>query len=245
MDNNSLKELLLNNSKGLERLLEILEKDLKRKKKKNFFYILGPIASILAVVIGGIFTGVYQKYQAENQKYLQEQQNRILEIQVVEKFLPHLSSGNDATQKSAIIALGELGNPELATKIAALYNSTGTRQGADALMSYSTQANNTQTVPIISEKLNTSKTEERWIYLGEYSANENRWIKRYLDFDDQTIPNTLVNKTLKVRRETGSLNVRKSILGEVIGGLKPESTIKILEVRNFAGIGYMWARVTR
>jgi hypothetical protein len=66
-----------------------------------------------------------------------------------------------------------------------------------------------------------------------------------LDFDDQTIPNTLVNKTLKVRRETGSLNVRKSILGEVIGGLKPESTIKILEVRNFAGIGYMWARVTR
>jgi hypothetical protein len=134
MDNNSLKELLLNNSKGLERLLEILEKDLKRKKKKNFFYILGPIASILAVVIGGIFTGVYQKYQAENQKYLQEQQNRILEIQVVEKFLPHLSSGNDATQKSAIIALGELGNPELATKIAALYNSTGTRQGADALI---------------------------------------------------------------------------------------------------------------
>jgi len=201
--------------------------------------------------MGGVFTGIYsqrqneiQKYQAEMQKSLQEQQNRILEVQVVEKFLPHLSSDNESTQKAAIIALGELSNPVIATRIAALFNSNGTRAGVDALMASSTTSYQTQPLPVDSQTLSATKTEERWIYLGEYSSTDERWIKKYLDFDSRAVPDHLVNQTLKVRKETGALNVRKAPLGEVIDGLKPESTVKILEIKNFARLGYMWARVT-
>jgi hypothetical protein len=248
MNDESLEKLLRDNLEEQKNLLSEFKSS--RIKTRDFWDHLGTISAILVAIIGGIFTLIYsqhqnevQKYQAEIQKSVQEQQNRILEVQVVEKFLPHLSSDNESIKKAAIIALGELGNIEIATRLAALFNSIGTRDGVDALMTSSTTNYQTQLPSGAGDKPSAAKTDELWIYLGEYSMADARWIKRYLDFDNNTIPNNLINQTLKVRKETGALNVRKSCLGEVVDGLEPESSVKILEIKNYAGIGYMWARV--
>jgi hypothetical protein len=58
-------------------------------------------------------------------------------------------------------------------------------------------------------------------------------------------PENLLDRTLKVRKETGALNVRDSPLGEVVGGLSPGTRVHLVEVKDFAGLGYMWARVER
>jgi hypothetical protein len=150
MDQTSTDQILHQLLEEQKRLLEALTN--QRPKSKDVwdrFAALSPLISGLAVaLVGAVFTGIYSSRQSEIQKELQSHQNRILEMQTIEGFLPHLSSGNVSTQKAAVIAIGELSSPALAARIGALFNSAGTKAGAEALMASATPSSAAQLVPV-------------------------------------------------------------------------------------------------
>lgn len=85
---------------------------------------IGAIAPILSAVIiaciGAYFTYTYNL-----------QQLKVQEIQTIERFMPHLV-GDEKSKRAAILAIGSLGNAQLAAKVASVYASEGT---ASALQS--------------------------------------------------------------------------------------------------------------
>lgn len=86
----------------------------------------------------------------------------------------------------------------------------------------------------------------RWIYLGQYSQVDRSWSTRYLDFPSDSKPESLINLKMRVRRDTGALNVREfPFSGPVIGGLRPGTTVTILDTKEYTGSGYIWARITQ
>ncbi|MDO8788211.1 MAG: hypothetical protein Q7J42_09115, partial [Sulfuritalea sp.] len=88
-----------------------------------------------------------------------------------------------------------------------------------------------------------------WVYLGHFVASEKKWKTRYFDFPASAEPTSLATKALKVRLETGSINVRVGMpteSGEFLSVkevLKPESQIKVKSIREWSSTGYMWAEV--
>jgi hypothetical protein len=51
-----------------------------------------------------------------------------------------------------------------------------------------------------------------WVFLGSYG--DSTWQTRYLDFGEHASPASLRGKSLRVRRETGSLNIRANLFYE-------------------------------
>jgi hypothetical protein len=90
-------------------------------------------------------------------------------------------------------------------------------------------------------------TEQGWAYLGNYEKGT--WVTRYFEFPENSDPSSLVQTSLEVSRKTGALNVRKGMpnpLGQfpqVIDVLRAGTEVKILEVKEWYGSGYMWARI--
>lgn len=93
-------------------------------------------------------------------------------------------------------------------------------------------------------------SEEGWAYLGHYVASEKNWKTRYFDFPAIWSPQELNDKTLLVREETGSLNVRvgmPTMTGkflEVKDALKPGSKAHVQEIKEWHSTGYMWAKIS-
>src|SRR5262249_18347500 len=96
------------------------------------------ISGICVFAIGGYFTYVYN-----------QQQLRLQEVQTIEKFLPRLA-GDEQSKRAAILAISSLTNTELASRMAAIYASTGT---ASALQSIA-QSGNARDKSIASLALN-------------------------------------------------------------------------------------------
>jgi hypothetical protein len=80
-------------------------------------------------------------------------------------------------------------------------------------------------------------------------ANERQWKTRYFDFEATTAPRALIDKSLKVRGQTGALNVREgmpTLVGafrKVIDVLNPGSEATVHEIREWHSTGYMWAKI--
>lgn len=97
-----------------------------------------------------------------------------------------------------------------------------------------------------SEKISL---KEAWAYLGHYVKSSNKWKTRYFEFDPDKKPDSLKGKWLKVREQTGDLNIRvgpPTATGQflkVIDVLKPKSEAKILEIEEWYSTGYMWAKI--
>jgi hypothetical protein len=93
------------------------------------------------------------------------------------------------------------------------------------------------------------KGKEEWVYLGDYSSEDGMWRTRYLDFPSDADPRTL-SKKFRVRKETGSLNVRRGMpdaeakFPEVIDILKPGTEVTIQEVTPWQSTGFIWARIS-
>src|SRR5205807_8188232 len=84
--------------------------------------------------IGWYFTQAYNRRQIESTSLqsardqdLKEQQNRLIELETIEKMIPHLTKGEDS-KRVALLAMKVLGNPELATQMAQLYAGEGSVQ---------------------------------------------------------------------------------------------------------------------
>jgi len=76
------------------------------------------LSSVVIAFVGTIFTREYDI-----------QQTKINELTILEKFIPHLASGNRSEQQVAIIEISALGDTEVAARVAKLYPSEGTIAG--------------------------------------------------------------------------------------------------------------------
>jgi hypothetical protein len=234
--------------KLFEELLEKLGD--KRQNKKDFWDRFGAISTFLSTVVlaalGLYFTNQYNERQGARDFQTQIHQTRVLEMQTVERFIPHLT-GDEETKKIALLAITSLGSPEFATKFAQLSPSEGTEAAADQIMRTATSANqNEAPAPIVSTP---SRDKEGWAYVGHYIDSSNKWKTRYFDISETAKPDTLVGKILSVREQTGALNVREgmpTITGSfkpVMGALKVGSKAEIVEIKEWLNSGYIWAKI--
>ena len=120
----------------------------------------------------------------------------------------------------------------------------------EQLQSFAKQLGKQLDKPKIAEiKATTSRSvREGWAYMGHFENGT--WITRYFKFPKNVEPSSLVQKhDLEVSEETGALNVRKKMpnfIGQfapVVDTLKAGSKVEILEIEEWGGSGYMWARI--
>ncbi len=88
------------------------------KPPKDFWDKIASVAPIVSGILvfgaGAYFTYTYN-----------QQQLRLMEVQTIEKFIPHLM-GNEKSKKAAILALSFLTNTKIASKFASIFASSGT-----------------------------------------------------------------------------------------------------------------------
>ncbi len=87
--------------------------------------ISGLISGLTVALIGFYATNVYNRRQRELEEHRRDQELLVSQVQTVEKFIPHLSSDNEKTKAGALIAIAQLGNEELAVKLAAAFGGSG------------------------------------------------------------------------------------------------------------------------
>lgn len=227
-------------------------------KKKDVLERVAALATILvpAVIaaVGLIFTYQFNKQQEiriqqnqEHQQQNQKHQVRILEMQTLEKFIPHLA-GNEKTKEIALIAITTLGSPEIATQFAQLSPSKGSEIATDRIMRIASSPEQGQ----IPKSVGAVATTERkgWSYVGHFLDSRSEWKTRYFDIGVNVDPESLIGETIMVREETGALNVREGMptmtgsFKPVIAALKPGSRVKILQVNQWLSSGYIWAHIS-
>jgi hypothetical protein len=103
-----------------KRLIEKLEtSDSALRPKKDVWdrtMAVAPIISALIIASGGAwFTAIYN-----------QQQLKLQEIQTIEKFFPHLRTGDEKSKRAAILAISSLADAKLASNVAAIFASEGT-----------------------------------------------------------------------------------------------------------------------
>ena len=130
MTDEKLKTLINELIVQQKKLLEVLGTDVKKRNKNKDFWdkfssLSTFLSSVLIAGIGLYFTNTYNERQSQRDLDWKKEQNRIAEIQTVEKFIPHLT-GSEESKKVAILTISSLGNTELATQIAQLYGTQGT-----------------------------------------------------------------------------------------------------------------------
>jgi S1-C subfamily serine protease len=119
----------------IEKRLEALEReslDLKQKLIKppkdrwdKLAAISTLISGIVVALIGFYATSVYNRRQKEAEDHRKDQELTISQVQTVEKFIPHLSSANEAIKAAALSTIAALGNDELAVKLARIFGGSG------------------------------------------------------------------------------------------------------------------------
>lgn len=226
----------------------------QRKPKDNWDRLsalsglLSAVSALIIAGVGGYFTSVYRELDDARRaddlaaRAAQEaHQNRIREMQALANFLPYLTRGDEAQKQAAIVIIGWSARPEIATELTAVFESPGTRAGADFL---SASVSATQATPPPASAARPDGGPERWIYLGEYDKAAGEWKKQYLSFDAKEPPRALEGQTPAVSRQTGALYVRDRPLGEIVGDKQAGATVKICETRDFANLGYIWGRIS-
>jgi hypothetical protein len=103
----------------------------ERRPAKDFWEKLAALSGVLtftsSLVIAGVgwyFTRSYNDRQAEAQRLQNVQQNRLVEMQTIERLIPHLIK-DEQSKRAALIAINELASPTLAIQIAAAFGGTG------------------------------------------------------------------------------------------------------------------------
>jgi S1-C subfamily serine protease len=107
-------------------------------KKKDVWDKLSALASVATIVssltiglVGGWFTYSYNKrqmeqaaLQASRDNALKEQQNRVAELDTIQKMVPYLTKDEDS-KCVALLAINTLASPQVATQMATLYQGKG------------------------------------------------------------------------------------------------------------------------
>ncbi|MFO1429427.1 MAG: hypothetical protein U1F76_04690 [Candidatus Competibacteraceae bacterium] len=85
---------------------------------------------------------------------------------------------------------------------------------------------------------------DNWIYLGEFSSTEKKWLTTYLEFDVNSEPYTLEDKILVVKSGVKGLKVRDRPLGNIRFILNPGISVHIQDIYIWPETGYVWARIS-
>lgn len=142
------------------------------KPKKDTWEIISSLGGVFTFVssltiagIGVYFTHSYNtaqidmaSQQAKRDAQSKDYQNRIAEMQTVEKLIPHLIK-NDSSKKAALIAIGELASPRVGRALAVAYADEG---GIEALTYWaSVDAKGSVGPPAVAALTEIAKTETR------------------------------------------------------------------------------------
>ena len=129
-----LKEALISLSNRQKELVEVLKN--KKEDKKDFWDKFSAsstfLSGVIVALVGLYFTSSFNSQQATRDQILKNQQIRLAQVELVQKFVPQLI-GTDQERKLAIIAISSLGNSELATQLAVLDPSKGSTAALKAL----------------------------------------------------------------------------------------------------------------
>ncbi|SFV05563.1 ankyrin repeat domain-containing protein [Pseudoduganella namucuonensis] len=142
------------------------------RSKKDVWEIVSSLGGIFTFIssltiagIGAYFTHSYNsaqitvaKQQAERDAQSKDYQNRIAEMQTVEKLIPHLIK-DDSSKKAALIAIGELASPKVGRALAVAYANEG---GIEALSYWaSTGTKSNVGPPAVAALTEIAKTEAK------------------------------------------------------------------------------------
>jgi hypothetical protein len=135
MIDDELKKFLSGLVNQQKELAETLKS--KEEKKKDFWDKFSAastfISGVIVALVGLYFTHNYNEQQAARDEILRTQQIRLAEVELVHKFIPQLN-GNERDKKLALIAISSLGNTELATKLAVLDQSEGSKAALESIL---------------------------------------------------------------------------------------------------------------
>lgn len=254
--------------KRQEAILEKISESLKEQKRRSYFDIASKFLSGVVIAGAGVwFTVIYneraleqtavlkktelEQVAAENKRtaLLKESEQKILQMQTLETFIPHLVSGEEE-KKVALIAIKVLGNEIIATQLSELLGeSEGVRRAGSTIMASTIPTEQTELPQTVkASAVQSAETKSGWAYMGNFRAKEMRWETWYFD-ELSSSPTSYEGSTLTVRRETGSLNVREgppTVFGRMrkaIDVLSAGSQVVVEEVQAWGSSGYMWAKV--
>jgi Trypsin-like peptidase domain/Ankyrin repeat len=143
------------------------------------------IASLLIASVGWYFTNAYNnrqldwtKAQAERDQKNKEFQNRLSELQTVEKMIPHLTK-DESSKHAALVAISILATPELAARFAEVYGGQGS---IDALKQIATASLRAPTAPAVSALTNLAAQEK-----GDHSGPARTALASVLEGKERSI----------------------------------------------------------
>jgi hypothetical protein len=122
--------------------------------------ISGLATALLVALIGGFFTLVYRGSESRSLASQEAQELRVLQVQTIQNFMPHLNSSDKRTQELALLAIAALGNDELATKLAGLLRTEGAISALPKIVAGNTSATN-QAVSSLTQVLQDPSSDVR------------------------------------------------------------------------------------
>lgn len=252
-----------------EATLEKINESLGKQSGKSGWEITVTFLSSVVIAGAGIwFTHIYNKRALEQtavlkraelaqtaaqyaqNALLKESEQKILQMQTLESFIPHLV-GSEEEKRVALIAIEVLGNKAIATQLSDLLGkSKGVREAGSAFMA-STLPTEQKELPqsVTASAVESAGTKSGWAYMGNFRAKEMRWETWYFDELSSSRKTSYEGLPLTVREETGSLNVREGLptvfgrMRKAIDVLRPGSQVVIEEVQAWGSSGYIWAKV--
>ncbi len=257
MDDKNLEELR-NTIFQLNTKLDTLASGIKKDEKHQ-----RPLLRFLVPIISSVILSLAATYATWTYNARQMQ---LAQIEALDKYRTYLNSKDPTERKFGYQVFEELGYKEFVLKliddrldwaginISRSIESSGSAenikaaQTTDKIMANATSLE--QKIlpsPVSTNDIHTSK--EGWVYLGHFVSEKSNWKTRYLNFLVNEKPSNLVEKTLKVRKETGALNVRKGMptftgqFLEVQDVLAVGSSVTIIEHSEWHSSGYIWAKV--
>jgi len=152
-------------------------------KKKDVWDKLSALASVatilsslLIALVGGWFTYSYNKRQIEQaalqsarDNALKEQQNRVAELDTIQKLVPYLSKDEDS-KCVALLAINALATPQVATQMARLYQGKGSVCALEKIATVGDQQAKQQAVSALSSIASSTRADDRSQAIGALSG---------------------------------------------------------------------------
>jgi len=133
------------------------------EKLASFSGVFTFISSLLIASVGWYFTNAYNNRQLEltqaqtlRDQENKEYQNRLSELQTVEKMIPHLAK-DEPSKRAALIAISVLATPKLAARFAEVYGGQGS---VDALTQIAVANQKAPSAPAVSALTNLAAQEK-------------------------------------------------------------------------------------
>ncbi|HEY4942487.1 MAG TPA: hypothetical protein VII56_13750 [Rhizomicrobium sp.] len=163
-------------------------------------------------------------------------------LSVVTQLIPLIKAGG-SDKKAAFVLMSNYADPEVASQLSDIYP-----EDMEITIAVDrTIARPDITAPAVHQ--GDGKRYDGWIYLGTYDDRQKKWVTKYLDFAEATLPTALEGNSYAVPRSTGAVNLRTDLpnffghFGDVLKALQPGVNVKIINVKKYNSAGFWWAQV--